>query len=312
MAPPNTDEPVALASGVLALAGADVPCYVLKDGRRVIGRTQFTSALTGIRGGGDLEKYLSVAALKPYINLEEVAARMIPFRLPEVEGLETDVKGIPSDLFIDICQGFMRALEAHGRHVAAVAASRDATADAKMTERQMEMAFKAGLLLTACAKVGLDALIDEATGYQYQRAEDALRVKLKVYLEAEMRKWEKTFPDELWTEFARLTNWKGTVSQRPKYWGKLIMELVYGYLDKDVAKWLKENAPAPRHGQNYHQWLSGQFGLKRLVEHIWVLIGVSRTCRNMLELREKMAELNGRRLEQFYLPLPNVPRLPST
>jgi hypothetical protein len=48
------------------------------------------------------------------------------------------------------------------------------------------------------------------------------------------------------------------------------MEPVYEYLDKDVAKWLKENAPEPRHGQNYHQWLSGQYGLKKLVEHVWV------------------------------------------
>jgi hypothetical protein len=63
-----------------------------------------------------------------------------------------------------------------------------------------------------------------------------------------------------------VSNWKGTVTQRPKYWGKLVMELVYEYLDKDVAKWLKENAPEPRHGQNYHQWLSGQYGLKKLVE----------------------------------------------
>ena len=119
-----------------------------------------------------------------------------------------------------------------------------------------------------------------------------------------MRKWEKTFPDDLWKEFARLTNWKGTVTQRPKYWGKLVMELVYGYLDKDVAKWLKDNAPEPRHGQNYHQWLSGQYGLKKLVEHIWMLIGVSRTCENMVELRQRMAELNGRTMVQLMLPIP--------
>jgi hypothetical protein len=136
------------------------------------------------------------------------------------------------------------------------------------------------------------------------RASDALRVKLKAYLEDEMRKWEKAFPDDLWVEFARLTNWKGTVTKRPKYWGKLVMELVYEYLDKDVAKWLKENAPAPKHGQNYHQWLSGQYGLKKLVEHIWLLIGVARTCDNMAELRQKMAELNGKMMVQFMLPLP--------
>ena len=34
------------------------------------------------------------------------------------------------------------------------------------------------------------------------------------------------------------------------------MELVYGYLDSDVAKWLKDNVPKPKKGQNYHQWLS--------------------------------------------------------
>jgi hypothetical protein len=38
------------------------------------------------------------------------------------------------------------------------------------------------------------------------------------------------------------------------------MELIYGYLDPDVAKWLKENKPKPRHGQNYHQWSSEQYG----------------------------------------------------
>jgi len=63
---------------------------------------------------------------------------------------------------------------------------------------------------------------------------------------------KKTFPDQLWVEFGRLTNWQGSVHQRPKYWGKLVMELIYGYLDADVAAWLKENAPKPVHGQNYH------------------------------------------------------------
>jgi hypothetical protein len=57
------------------------------------------------------------------------------------------------------------------------------------------------------------------------------------------------------------------------------MELIYETLDVDVAKWLKEHAPAPRHGQNYHQWLSGQYGLKNLVEHIWMIIGMARTLR---------------------------------
>jgi hypothetical protein len=121
-----------------------------------------------------------------------------------------------------------------------------------------------------------------------------------------MRKWEKTFPNELWIEFGRLTNWRGTVTHRPKYWGKLVIELVYEYLDADVARWLKENAPKPRHGQNYHQWLTAQYGLRKLLEHIWKLIGVASTCRNMPELKQKMAEMYGLMPVQytFYLPIP--------
>ena len=82
------------------------------------------------------------------------------------------------------------------------------------------------------------------------------------------------------------------------------MELVYEYLDSDVAQWLKEHAPAPRHGQNYHQWLSAQYGLKKLVEHIWMLIGVARTCETMIELRDRMAQLNGKSPVQLRLYLP--------
>jgi hypothetical protein len=161
------------------------------------------------------------------------------------------------------------------------------------------------MFLASCAKLGLVALIDEATGYQYARAEDALRIKLRAYLEEEMRKWERTFPNELWVEFGRLTRWAGTVNQRPLYWGKLVMELVYDYLDKDVADWLRKNAPKPRHGQNYHQWLTAQYGLKKLVEHIWMLIGMASACTTMRELRERMAEKFGRQSLQLTLYVPS-------
>jgi hypothetical protein len=288
--------PEAKWKGALRLVDVEVPCYVLDDGQRVIGRTSATEMLTGIKGGGGLEKYIGTSSLKPFINTDLVLERLVSFRLPEVEGLEKDVKGLPADLLIEICQGFVGALEAHHRP----------DSGTKLTDKQQSMAFKAGMFLAACAKVGLDALIDEATGYQYDRAETALQVKLKAYLEEEMRKWEKTFPDELWGEFARLTNWKGSVTQRPKYWGKLVMELIYEPLDKDVAKWLKENAPTPRHGQNYHQWLSGQYGLRKLVEHIWMVVGIARTCGGITELRDRMAALRGEVPIQmrFYLPPP--------
>ncbi len=205
---------------------------------------------------------------------------------------------LPADLFIDICKGFMEALEA---------STHPDNQHPRLTSRQREMAIKAGMFVTACAKVGLDALIDEATGAQYDRAEYALQVKLKAYLADELRKWEKTFPDELWVEFGRLTNWKGTVTQRPKYWGKLVTELIYEYLDPDIAKWLKENEPQPRMGRNWHSWLNAHYGLPKLVQHIYILIGVARTCHTMAELRQKMAEMHGKvpvQLTLYVQPMP--------
>jgi hypothetical protein len=116
---------------------------------------------------------------------------------------------------------------------------------------------------------------------------------------------KKTFPDELWLAFGRLTRWQGSVTHRPKYWGKLVIELIYEYLDSDVAEWLKRNAPKPRHGQNYHQWLNAQYGLRKLMEHIWMVIGIAKTCLSMAELKTKMAEMYGKVPVQYTMYLPS-------
>jgi hypothetical protein len=279
-APPQAQWP-----GVLEVAGEELPCYVLSDGRRVITRTGGLNFLTGGRGGGNLESYLRIQVLQPFLppDLEE---QFIDITIPQV--VNKSVQAMSASAFIDICRAYARARDT----------------GALNSESQVAIAIRASALLAAYAKTGIEAAIDEATGYQFERAPDALRTKLKLFLEEEMRPWEKTFPDELWIQFGRLTNWRGPIHSRPKYWGKLVNELVYGYLDADVLAWLKANVPAPRAGQNYHQWLSGQFGLKRLVEHIWMLIGMATACRDMPELRQRMAERFGRERVQFTLYLP--------
>lgn len=278
--------------GSLSVGGMEVPCYVLSSGERIIGRTSATELLTGIKGGGALEKYIGVNSLKPFLNYELTLERFVAFSLPEVEGLGKAVMGLRSDALIEICRAFVQARDAEDR----------GTPGVKLTPRQREMAGRAGMFLAGVAKTGLDALIDEVTGYQYARPYDDLTVRLRLYLSEEMRAWEKTFPDDLWVQFGRLTNWKGPVSSRPKYWGKLVNELIYDYLDPDVSQWLRENAPAPKHGKNYHQWLSEQYGLRKLMETIWRFIGVAGTCTSLSECKQKWAEMNGRVMVQFRIP----------
>lgn len=274
--------PVARYEGVLPLGTTEVNCYVLSDGQRVISRTSATTALSGIRHGGDLESYVGAEPLRPYLGIR-LEDELVQFRLTGVE--HKNVYGIAAETFLEICKAYQAA----------------ANDDALKTDRQREIAKQAGSFLAACSYVGITALIDEATGYQYQRAEDALRVKLRAYLEEEMRPWEKTFPDQLWVEFGRLTGWQGAIHNRPKWWGKLVNELIYDCLDADVAQWLRENAPAPRHGQNYHQWLTSQYGLKKLLEHIWMLIGMASACQTMDELRYRMALKYGKHVVQMRL-----------
>lgn len=278
--------PVAKWPGQLQIG---IACYVLTDGRRVISRTGATDFLTDKKGGGNLESYTSIQALKKYIP-EDLSGQMLEFVLPGV--VNKTVKGLDAETFVEICRAYVSAWQAG-----------DLTSEA-----QILIAQRSAMFLGACAKVGLIALIDEATGYQYERPLDALEVKLRLFLSEEMRKWEKTFPDELWEQFGRLTNWNGPVHSRPKYWGKLVMELIYEYLDSDVAEWLRTNAPAPMHGQNYHQWLSEQYGLRRLIEHIWKVVGMASACDNLDELRYKLGQhYGGKKGFQFRLKLTAPP-----
>lgn len=280
--------PVAQWPGFLKIGSVELPVYVLDDGRRIISRTGATDVITGRKGGGNLESYLGVGALKGYIP-DDWHEDMIEFAIPGVEN--KTVRGMAADTFLDICRAYVQALDD----------------GALVTERQRDIAAKASMFLAACAKVGLTALIDEATGYQYERAEDALQFKLRLFLEEEVRKWEATFPDELWREFGRLTSWSGSINHRPRYWGKLVMELIYDYLDPDVAEWLRKHNPVPQKGRNHHQWLSSQYGLRKLTEHIWMVIGLAKACHSMPELKARMAELYGRQPVQLtmFLPPPN-------
>ena len=81
------------------------------------------------------------------------------------------------------------------------------------------------------------------------------------------------------------------------------MELIYEALDKDVAEHLRTEKPPPRTGQNYHQWMTQGFGLRALIPHIYEVIGIAKTCDDMRELRDRVAEHYGQQEYQFTMYL---------
>lgn len=283
---PKSPPPAARWWGTLVVGEWEIPCYVLEDARRILGRAEVAAVLTdekeAAKGSDHLESLLEVKALKPYLPPRH-SVKTVELTLPGAENKK--VHGIEAETFVEICKAYVRARDEK----------------ALSAQRELKVAQNTAKILAACAREGLIALIDETTGYQYDRIQEALRQKLSFYIKDGLEKWETTFPDQLWETFRRLTKWEGPSNSHPPYWEKLVMELVYEYLDNDVVEWLRRNEPLPKDGKSQRQWLQNQYGLRALIEHIWMLVGMAKPCRTMLELRQKMAEQFGR--EPIYLTL---------
>ena len=284
---PSLPSPFAKHPGLLELGEAKIDCYVLDTGDRVISMRATVEALTGTEHG-KLHSYLKINALEDLIDVEQVLKGTVEFYLPGT-GVPMIARGLKAETLLNICNAYVEAMER----------------GLLTTGRQREIATKSSMLIRACAKTGLIALIDEATGYQYERAEDALQIKLRAFIADEMRDWEKTFPDALWEELGRLTGWSDPLHHRPRWWGKLVMELIYDALDPDIAQHLRENKPTPRGDKKYHRWMTENYGLPKLIEHINQVIGVAKTCDDLQELRDEVALHYGREPVQLKLHLPS-------
>lgn len=273
--PEYTDQfptsPFAKWRGQIDLGGDPIDCYVLDTKQRVIALRSAIWAFSGT-DSGKLGNYIGVSALKPFLNSDLILGELIEFSIP---GTQFRGNGMTTEHFELICRGYVQALYE----------------GANLTDRQREIAIKCAVITAGLTRTGLDALIDEATGYQYERSEDALQVKLRAFIAEELRAWEKTFPDELWEEFGRLTNWRGPLNSRPKYWGKLVIELIYDTLDPDVARYLRENRPPP--GIHWHRNLTEDTGVRALVSRCYEVVGLAKSCHTMTELRHKVSHHYG-------------------
>ena len=273
----NLPSPFAKWRGQIDLGGDELDVYVLDTGERVISIRGAVKSISGA-DSGNLGNYIGVSGLKPFLNSDLILGELLEFSIP---GTQFGGRGMTTEHFELICRGYVQALYK----------------GAPLTDRQREIAIKCAVLTAGLTRTGLDALIDEATGYQYERAEDALQVKLRLFIAEELRAWEKTFPDELWEEFGRLTNWKGPLNSRPKYWGQLVIELIYDTLDPDVAKYLRENRPAP--GIRWHQNLTDNHGIRALVSRCFEIVGLAKSCVTMGELRKKVSHHYGKQALLF-------------
>lgn len=267
--------PFSMFPGQLHMGPVALDCHVLNDGRRVLAQGQVVRALTG-RDSSNLARYI---ARNPLIPDDLLTGRTVRFRLPNNPQVAT---GLDATLLIEICDAYL-----------------DARQQNKLRPNQENLARVAEVIVRACAKVGIIALIDEATGYQEVRAKNNLQLKLQAFIADDLQEWAKMFPDEFWFQLARLENIHYSARSRPLRWGRYVMAFVYDAMDQDVGKTLREINPDPQYRRYHHQWLR-EFGRDKVHDQLQQVIAIMKSCDSMPEFRQRFEKVFSK---TYQLPL---------
>jgi hypothetical protein len=257
--------------GILKLGKYEMPCAVLSNKKRVIAQREVVYLLTGNKKGG-LDRYTNATGVRNFM----------PKKYVDQSHKETSVKflgggrltfGYEATDIIDICESYLKAREAKA-----------------LLPSQYHLATQAELIIRACAKVGIEALIDEATGYQAFRDSDELQVKFRIFIADDLREWTRTFPTEFFMQLYRLENISPRINLKtyPIRFGKYVMQFVYDTMDKDIADWLRENNPKPQGTKHHHQWLTEDFGYPKLIRHLMSVLGIMKASQTMNDFKNNL------------------------
>lgn len=281
--------------GILDLGGFTLPCYVLEDGTRILSGRGMQEALKMVdnaegqhSSGTRLTRYLDQKTLKPFIFKDKELDHFAPIICYKGE---QKINGYEASILIDICDGFLEAR----KHI-------------QLSQRQSIIAEQCEILVRSFAKVGLIALIDEATGYQHERERDELQKILKAYISEELLPWQKRFPDIYYKELFRLNGWDYSVKgikQRPSVIGKWTNTLVYEQLPKGVLEELKKITPKSEKGNKtarYHQYLTPDLGEPNLSAQIHQVVTIFQLSDNMKQVWSYFNRLKLRKQGQISLP----------
>lgn len=217
-------------AGKVNIGNKQLSCAVLDNGERILTNTAIFQAFDRPRKGKPSEEYrlqnvpafITANNLKPYIERELAEDDFSIQYLNRGRCLT----GYKADILPRICDIYLSARD-----------------DNVLTENQKPLAEVSDILMRSLAKVGIVALIDEATGYQFERDAKALQELLSQYIAEEFLPWIKTFPDEFYIQMFRLRNWDYKGRLKTSYAGVLTNFLVYNRLPDGVLEELKRLNP---------------------------------------------------------------------
>lgn len=287
--------PMATHEGDLQIGDILISCYVLDDGQRILSTRGIMKSLgRAWRGrkysGTELPVFIEANNLKPFIpgNLD-----LVPRSLKTPKGIVAE--GFPAEVLPAVCDVYLSA--------------RDAGA---LTPAQHKVANQCEILVRAFAKVGIIALVDEATGYQGFRPKDALRAFLDKVLREELAAWAMKFPDEFYQNIYKLKGWPwpGMKKNRFSVVAHYTRDLIYERLGPGVLKELEARTPKDEKGyrkNKFHQWLSDDFGNPMLAQHLHSIITLQRLAiangHGWNKFHKMVDQVSPKRGTTFELPL---------
>lgn len=279
----NEKHPKATHQGTLEIAGMKIPCAVLEDGTRVLRERSIATTL-GRKGSGThwqrkksdkkgalLPEYVSARYLMPFISdkLHDKLIKPITYR----QQSGTLASGMSAVLLPEICEIWLKAKE-----------------KGAIPNSQARAARNAEILMRGFARIGIIALVDEATGYQDIRDRKALQKIIEMYIAKELKPWVKTFPDEFYEEMFRLRGWqyKPLNVKKPQVVGRITNDIIYSRLAPGVLSELQKQTPKNIKGRRKHQFhrlLTDDIGSPKLREHISNVLVLMKAATNWSTFR---------------------------
>lgn len=273
----------------LILGSLEVPCYVLNDGTRVFSGRGIQKVLgSSATSGTWLSRYINKSEITPYLEtgIIEQINNPIKFKRPTASGSQSSTNGYEVTLLIDICDAILEANKTGNI-------------------QDQRLAINADIIIRSAAKVGIIALVDEATGYQNEREKDELQKILAKYIAQELLPWQKKFPDIYYKQLFRLNGWDFTVNgikKRPSAIGTWTNTLIYDQLPKGVLEELKNKTPKSKSGNKtarYHQSLTLDIGEPNLTAQINQIVTLFQLSDNMKHMWQQFQKLRLRQQGQL-------------
>ena len=253
----------------LHIANTEIPCYVLENEMRVLVQRSMIKALSMSRGsagrGGDrLAQFLAQERFKGHVpsNLMQVIQNPIKFRASN----GSVAFGYEAQTLAEFCFAVI-----------------DADRAKPFQTQQQHIVQKCRILIKGFAIVGINALVDEATGYQSIRDKRALHAILDRYLRKELAAWAKKFPDEFYRQMFRLRGWewRGMKINRPSCVGNYTIDLVYDRLLPGLYTELKARMPLTEAGNRkgkLTQLFNEEVGDPALQNHLSGIVALQRAA----------------------------------